>query len=114
MLCPELERIVSDFENSDVNVRFAPGFEWPTTRDKSARLRAARSYAELIRADHFVCDITGDTIAVDEAQLLTPWEFRRSPLAQRFRDQLAGGPIDPELKLQLDWSSWIVRADLTS
>jgi hypothetical protein len=77
-------------------------------------LRAARGYAELTGADRFVCDITGDTIAVDEAQLLTAWEFRRSPLAKRFRDQLAGGPMDPELKLELDWSNWIVRADLLS
>ena len=114
MLYPELERIITDFENSNVNVRFAPGFEWPTTRDKSARVHAARVYAELTGVDRFVCDITGDSIAVDEAQLLTAWEFRRSPLAQRFRDKLAGGPVDPELRLQLDWSDWIVRADLTS
>ena len=112
MLYPELERIMSDITNSGVDVRFVPGFDAPEPRDGLSRARAARDYAELTGMTHFICDLTGDRLAIGEAHLLSPWEFRRSPLVDQFRARVAEGPIDAELKLALDWSDWIVRADL--
>lgn len=112
MLYPELERILSDIREAGVEIRFAAGFEWPEERDLAGRRRAALSYARLTRQESFVCDITGDRIAVSDAALLTPWEFRRSPLVARFRDRSAHFPLLAEVKLEQDWSDWIVRADL--
>jgi len=109
MVPPELERRVAEIEQMGIHVRFHPRFEWPEERDQRSRVEEAVALAALSGRKSFVCDITGDEIAPGDAAVLTPWEFRRSPLVPRFRKE-AG--FVAEVKLATDWSDWVVRRDL--
>jgi hypothetical protein len=108
MVPPELERRISEIENMGISVRFHPRFEWPEQRDQKSRVEEAITLSNFSGRKSFVCDITGDEIEPGEAAVLTPWEFRRSPLLPMFRE--AG--IVAEVRLVTDWSDWVVRRDL--
>jgi hypothetical protein len=111
MVPPELERPIEELSNIGARVCFEPQYEWPEDRSPLVRAAEARSLAEWSERTSFVCDITGEQIAVADAAVLTPWEFRRSPLLQRFRDNCEA-EIMAELLLASNWSDWIVRANL--
>ncbi len=107
MVPPELDRPVAEIEQLGIPVRFALILNG---RNRAIRRRAwpRRSRSLTSGRKSFVCDITGDEIEPTEAAVLTPWEFRRSPLLPHFR---AGGII-AEIRLVTDWSDWVVRRDL--
>jgi hypothetical protein len=109
MLAPELERPVEEIRALGIPVRFHPRFEWPEARDRETRIREAVMLAEFSGRTGFVCDITGDQIEPEAAAVLTPWEFRRSPLLEQYRQ---GGNVFHEVQLITDWSDWVVRQDL--
>jgi len=109
MLEQELENFLIELTRAGLDVRFLPPFDTTVPQDRASRCRAARSYAELVRRDEFICDITGDRISVDQAMLIRAGEFRRSPLVAEFRRR---NPDIAELFLARNWSDWIVRADL--
>jgi len=110
MLAPELERPIEETEALGIPVRFHPRFEWPEPRNQEAREHEAIALAEITGRTRFTCDITGEDIAPTAAAVLTPWEFRRSPLLERFRGD--DGNIFKEFQLATDWSDWVVRHDL--
>jgi hypothetical protein len=89
-------------------VRFHPLFEWPEQRDQRSRTGEAIALAAFSGRTSLTCDIMGDEIDPIEAATLTPWEFRRSPLLTRFKEN----GIVADVKLVTDWSDWIVRRDL--
>jgi len=109
MVAMDLERAVKGIEASGVEVRFHPRFEWPEKRDRETCINEAIALAEFSGRSSFTCDVTGDEISPVDAAVLTPWEFRRSPLKQLF--QKAAEPFG-ELRLSIDWSDWVVRRDL--
>jgi hypothetical protein len=109
MVPPELERPVAEIEQLGIKVRFHPHFEEPEQRDPDTRVSEAVALARFAGRKSFICDITGDEIEPSEAAVLTPWEFRRSPLLPRFRQR---GDIFEEYRLATDWSDWVVRRDL--
>ncbi len=111
MVPPELERPIEEITEMGVDVRFMPDFEYPENRDPEVRAAEALMLAEWGHRKTFICDVTGDQILVEDAALLTPWEFRRSPLAANFRKE-AGADWFADLKLAIDWSDWVVRQDL--
>ncbi len=104
----ELERAVQEIRNN-MEVRFHPRFEWPEKRDQQTCVNEAIALAEFSGRSSFTCDITGEEISPTDAAVLTPWEFRRSGLKQRFLE--ASVPIG-EILLLCNWSDWIVRRDL--
>jgi hypothetical protein len=109
MVANELERAVKEIEGLDVEIRFHPRFEWPERRDQETCVDEAKALAEYSGRNRFTCDITGDEISPVDAAVLTPWEFRRSGLKQRFQE--TAGPFG-EIQLLFDWSDWVVRRDL--
>jgi len=112
MLGQELQHILGVMEAEGLDVRFEPSFAQAAPSSPEARRQAARSYAELMRRTHFHCDITGDRIAAEDAMLLRGAEFRRSKLLDEYRRRTAEDPGQVQRTLLLDWSDWIVRADL--
>ena len=108
MVPPALERIIQELDDDGVPVRFHPRFEWPAQRDPESCTAEAVALAAFSARRTFICDITGDEILPSDAAVITAWEFRRSPLLDRFR---AIG-FTAEIKLVTDWSDWIVRRDL--
>jgi hypothetical protein len=113
MIPPSLERTIQDINDLGVEVRFDAEFEWPEDRDLKTRCASAMELARWSGRTTFHCDITGDEIAPNEAALLTPWEFRRSSLVSKFRDEMSG-PLEfmSDVRLAADWSDWVVRRDL--
>jgi hypothetical protein len=112
MVPPELERPISELGEWNLAVRFDPNFEWPESRDQATRRAEARELADWMGLSTFVCDVTGEKIAVEQAMVVTPWEFRRSPLVQRYREFMGSPEIMADLQLEIDWSDWVVRCDL--
>lgn len=108
MVPNELERAVDEMKIK-MEVRFHPRFEWPEKRDQQTCVNEAIALAEFSGRSSFTCDITGEQISPTDAAVLTPWEFRRSGLKQRFQEAVA--PIG-EILLLCNWSDWIVRRDL--
>jgi hypothetical protein len=108
MLPPELERPLDEINELGIPVRFHPRFEWPEQRDQKTRVSEAIALADFSGRGSFVCDITGDELKPADAAVLTPWEFRKSPLLPKFRE---GNPL-ADAKLLMDWSDWVVRRDL--
>jgi hypothetical protein len=108
MVPPELERPIVELQGHGVEVRFHPRFEWPEKRDQKACTNEAIELAEFTGRNKFVCDVTGQEIEPSSAAVITPWELRRSALAQSFRDE----GILQEAMLLTDWSDWVVRRDL--
>lgn len=108
MIPPELERSIKAIEQLGIPVRFHPRFEWPEQRDQKTRVEEAITLADMSGRDHFFCDITGDQIEPKDAIVLTPWEFRHSPLLPQFRQN----GIIAEIQLITDWQDWVVRKDL--
>jgi hypothetical protein len=109
MVPPELEGQIDAIAEMGVVVKFVPSFEYPEDRDRAARAAEALMLADWSQRKTFLCDVTGEEIAPEDAALLTPWEFRRSPLIELFRKDWFA-----ELKLTVDWGDWIVRQDLLS
>ena len=109
MVQPEVDHQVAEIEEMGIPVRFAPYWEWPEQRDGASRAAEAVELANFSGRSHFTCDITGENIEPTQAAVLTPWELRRSPLLQRFRD--SAGDV-AEVMLARDWSDWVVRRDL--
>lgn len=109
MVPNELERTVDEIRRMGVDVRFHPRFEWPERRELESQVSEAIQLAEFSGRTSFTCDITGDEISPDKAAVLTPWEFRRSSLMQRFQEN--AGPFG-EIQLLIDWSDWVVRREL--
>jgi hypothetical protein len=109
MVPPELERPIDEIQNEiGIPVRFDPHYEWPEQRDQATRTAEAVTLAAVADRSTFMCDVTGDQIHPSQAAVLTPWEFRRSSLEERFRQ----GGIYHEIQLARDWSDWVVRSDL--
>jgi len=108
MIPPELERTISEISDLGVEIKYHPSFEWPANRGEDERNAEAVALAEFSGRTHFVCDITGEKIDPLDASVLTPWEFRRSPLRERFLKEVEIG----QLYLARDWSDWVVRSDL--
>ena len=108
MVPPELERRIAEIQAIGIEVRFHPRFQWPEQRDHKARAEEAVALAAFSGRTSFVCDLTGDEIKPADAAVLTPWEFRQSPLLSTYRQS---GFI-AEVKLITDWSDWVVRRDL--
>jgi hypothetical protein len=111
MLEQELEDELGRLASAGLDCRIHPDFAASPDRPRTAREQALRSYAKILRHDSFQCDITGDSIGVDEGVLLRAGEFRRSPLLARFRDAV-GDAAAADHFLRRNWSDWIVRADL--
>jgi hypothetical protein len=109
MVPVELERSIRETQKLDVEVRFHHRFAWPENRHPLICGEEAAALANFSGRDSFVCDVTGDQISPSEAVVLTPWEFRRSGLDAKFREN--AGPLG-EIQLHIDWSDWIVRRDL--
>jgi hypothetical protein len=108
MVPPELERSIAEIQALGIDVRFHPRFQWPEQRDNKARTEEAVALAAFSGRTSFLCDITGDEINPADAIVLTPWEFRQSPLLSTYRQS---GFI-AEVRLITDWSDWVVRRDL--
>jgi hypothetical protein len=111
MVPPEIESALATLRQEGIKVAFHPRFEWPATRSTAERSKEALALAAFTSRSHFVCDITGDTIEAADAAVITAWEFRRSKLIDRFREE-AG--LIAQFRLATDWSDWIVRRDLLS
>lgn len=108
MLAPELERPIDEIKKLGIEVRFHPRFEWPEIRDQKIRTSDAMALAHFAGRESFICDITGEEIDANSAAVLTPWEFRRSELLDRFRET---GPFS-EIMLVTNWTDWVVKRDL--
>jgi hypothetical protein len=110
MVPKELERVVKEInEEINMEVRFHPRFEWPERREQETCVSEAIALAEFSGRSSFTCDITGEEISPMDPAVLTPWEFRRSGLKQRFLE--AAAPLG-EILLLCNWSDWVVRRDL--
>lgn len=108
MIPPELDRPVADLENLGISVRFDPQFEWPAQRSAEICAEEALELANFSGRTDYVCDITSDRLAPEDAAVLTGLELRRSPLVERFREKGSAA----EVQLAVDWSDWVVRRDL--
>jgi hypothetical protein len=108
MVPPELEGLIEELEEWGLEVRFDPHYEWPEQRDQATRTAEAVELAAVTGRRTFICDMTGDQIDPTQAAVLTPWEFRRTPLVEKLRQD---GSYS-EVLLLTDWSDWIVRRDL--
>jgi hypothetical protein len=110
MVPRELEDPIQEIINMGISVKIDPFFE-PEDRDLEARAAEAKELAGWSNRTTFRCDITGKEIAAADALVLTPWEFRRSPLRSLF-EKKAAAKFLADLQLLTDWSDWIVQRHL--
>lgn len=110
MLPPALSRSVEFIENSGVTLKFDPRFAAPQPRDQTTCKAEALALAQFSGRQSFVCDVTGESIAPEQAAVLTADEFRASPLLQQVDD----GSIGAQYLLATNWSDWIVKSDLVN
>ena len=112
MVPPEIEQRIAQLQSQlGLEVRFHPLFEWPEMREDAVRQAEAEALAAFGGHRGFQCDITGETIAPAQAAVLTPWEFRRSPLRARLLAEVGHAA---EVLLAANWSDWVVRRDLAA